>query len=77
MTTCTELVRVSEYAYVMTGSGPLYDQLHDVFDADYAIGPLHQFLADASGTARLAGLPRVCPLVVDDELRRRPRAGLR
>src|SRR6266536_140347 len=44
-----DLVRVSEYAFVMSGSGPLYEELHQVFDADYAISPLHRFLA---------GLPR-------------------
>ena len=58
----------------MTGSGPLHDQLHDVFDADYAIGPLHKFLATLPARLRLAGRPRVCPLVLttnyDDALER-------
>jgi len=70
----TELVRVSEYAYVMTGSGPLYDQLHDVFDADYAIGPLHRFLAALPARLREGGVPQACPLVLttnyDDALER-------
>ncbi len=50
-----DLVRISEYAYVMTGSGPLYDQLHEVFDADYAIGPLHRFLAALPGRLAAGG----------------------
>ena len=73
----TELVRVSEYAYVMTGSGPLYDQLHEVFDADYAIGPLHRFLATLPARLRLAGLPRVCPLVLTTNYDDATRAGVR
>ena len=44
-----DLVRVSEYAYVMSGSGPLYEELHQVFDADYPISPLHRFLAGLPG----------------------------
>src|SRR5262245_12256117 len=59
-----DLVRISEYASVMTGSGPLYEQLHEVFDADYAIGPLHRFLAALPARIEEAGRPRPCPLVV-------------
>ena len=69
-----DLVRISEYAYVMTGSGPLYDQLHEVFDADYAIGPLHRFLAALPGRLAAGGRRRMCPLIVttnyDDALER-------
>jgi SIR2-like domain len=69
-----ELVRISEYAYVMTGSGPLYEHLHEVFDADYTIGPLHGFLAGLPARLRLAGRPGVCPLILttnyDDSLER-------
>jgi hypothetical protein len=69
-----DLVRISEYAYVMTGSGPLYDQLHEVFDADYAIGPLHRFFAALPGRLEAAGRRRTCPLIVttnyDDALER-------
>ena len=58
----------------MTGSGPLYDQLHEVFDADYAIGPLHRFLAALPGRLEAAGRRRTCPLIVttnyDDALER-------
>jgi hypothetical protein len=58
----------------MTGSGPLYDQLHDVFDADYVIGRCTQFLAALPARLRQAGLPRACPLVLttnyDDALER-------
>jgi hypothetical protein len=69
-----ELARVSEHAYVLDGSGPLYQLLHDVFDAHYPIGPLHRFLAElpqrfADTTGR-----RVTQLIVttnyDDALER-------
>jgi hypothetical protein len=69
-----ELGRVSEYAYVMTGSGPLYDQLHEIFDADYAIGPLHRFLAALPARLRAAGVSGAAPLILttnyDDALER-------
>jgi hypothetical protein len=69
-----ELGRISEYAYVMTGSGPLYDQLHKIFDADYAIGPLHRFLASLPARLRQAGRPPGSPLILttnyDDALER-------
>ena len=69
-----DLLRISEYASVMTGSGPLYEQLHEVFDADYAIGPLQRFLAALPARIAEAGRPRACPLIVttnyDDALER-------
>jgi hypothetical protein len=69
-----ELVRVSEYAYVTTGSGPLYEHLHEVFDADYPSGPLHTFLAELPARLRDAGRPAAYPLVLttnyDDALER-------
>jgi hypothetical protein len=43
---------VSEYIDVMLGIGPLYQELHDVFDDDYAPTPVHRLLAK---------LPRIMP----------------
>jgi hypothetical protein len=40
-----DLARVAEYAAVMSGSGPLYEELRKVFDADYPPTPVHSFLA--------------------------------
>src|SRR5687768_3126361 len=40
-----DLVRVSQYVSVVLGDAPLYDELHDVFAADYEPTPLHRFLA--------------------------------
>ena len=69
-----DLVRVSEYAYVMNGSGPLYEELHQVFDADYAISPLHQFLAKLPRRLEQLNQSRRCQLIIttnyDDALER-------
>ncbi|MET0591469.1 MAG: SIR2 family protein [Polyangiaceae bacterium] len=40
-----DLLRVSQFIAVTLGSGPLYNQLHDLFDNDYPPTPLHQFFA--------------------------------
>jgi hypothetical protein len=40
-----DLVRVSQYVSVVLGDAPLYDELHDVFAAEYEPTPLHRFLA--------------------------------
>jgi hypothetical protein len=40
-----DLLRVAQYVAVMSGSGPLYDQLHLLFDGDYQPGPVHRLLA--------------------------------
>lgn len=53
-----DLARVSQYIAVVMGSGPLYDQLHDLFDADYPPTPLHRFLASLPATLREKGYPR-------------------
>lgn len=50
-----DLLRVSQYAYVMMGSGPLYQELHDVLNADYPVTPLHGFLARVPAILRAKG----------------------
>jgi hypothetical protein len=40
-----ELIRISQYVDVMTGSGPLYDELHRLLDRSYQPNSLHHFLA--------------------------------
>jgi hypothetical protein len=69
-----DLARVSEYACVVSGSGPLYEELHDLFNADYPITRLHQFLAGLPRRLAQANQPRRCQLIVttnyDDALER-------
>jgi hypothetical protein len=67
---------VSQYVDVKLGTGPLYETLHDVFDADYAPTPVHRLLASLPAlirTRRTTG-PRFFPLNVttnyDDALER-------
>jgi SIR2-like protein len=69
-----DLVRVSQYVAVMTGSGPLYEELHKLFDIDYPPTPLHQFLATLPILLRQKGYPPRDKLIVttnyDDVLER-------
>ncbi|MBV9139473.1 MAG: SIR2 family protein [Pseudonocardiales bacterium] len=53
-----DLARVSQYVAAQLGEGSLYDQLHDVFDADYPPTSLHYFLARWAGHARAAAAAR-------------------
>ncbi|HSE82426.1 MAG TPA: SIR2 family protein [Gaiellaceae bacterium] len=47
-----DLARVSQYAAVIQGSGPLYEELHQLFDADYPPTSLHTFLAGLPAVQR-------------------------
>ena len=40
-----DLARVSQYVALMKGVGPLYDELHDLFDRDYEPAPIERELA--------------------------------
>lgn len=47
-----DLARVSQYLSAVEGEGALYDELHDVFDADYPPTGVHHFLASVAGRIR-------------------------
>ena len=49
---------VAQYVAVMKGSGPLYDELHDLLDTDLPPTPLHRFLASLPPLLRERGLPQ-------------------
>jgi DNA-binding SARP family transcriptional activator len=49
---------VAQYVAVMRGSGPLYDELHDLLDADLPPTPLHRFFASLPALLRDRGLPQ-------------------
>jgi DNA-binding SARP family transcriptional activator len=51
------LPRVAQYVAVMKGSGPLYDGLHDLLEADLAPTPLHRFFASLPALLRERGAP--------------------
>jgi hypothetical protein len=67
-----ELAQVAQYISALAGQGPLYDELHDVFDADYPPTRTHRFLARVSRQTREEG--HGCMLLVttnyDDSLER-------
>jgi SIR2-like domain len=72
-----DLLRVSQYVEVMLGSGPLYDKLHELFDADYPPSPVHELLAGLPKRLGLAGRRRYQLIMTtnyDDALERAFRA---
>ncbi len=73
-TAVDDLVRVSQYLALTIGSGPLYEELHQIFDANYPPSPLHGFLAGLPRTLRDKGYPPRYQLIVttnyDDALER-------
>jgi SIR2-like domain len=53
----SSLPRVAQYVAVMKGSGPLYDELHALLDADASPTPIHRFFASLPPLLRERGLP--------------------
>jgi DNA-binding SARP family transcriptional activator len=53
----SSLPRVAQYIAVMKGSGPLYDELHSLLDADASPTPIHRFFASLPPLLRERGLP--------------------
>jgi DNA-binding SARP family transcriptional activator len=50
-----DLAHVAEYVALTKGVGPLYDELHALFDRDFAPGPVHRALAELAGMLRARG----------------------
>jgi DNA-binding SARP family transcriptional activator len=57
-----ELTRISQYVAITRGSGPLHDELHDLFAADARATAVHRFLATVPPLLRASGAPQ--PLIV-------------
>jgi hypothetical protein len=49
----TDLIQVSQWVSVMAGTGPLYAQLRDVFEPEYAPTIVHEYLASLPTRLRL------------------------
>jgi len=60
----TDLVRVSQFVSVMSGSGPLYDELRGVLEGEYSPTPLHEFFAALPGLLRAKGYSSKYQLIV-------------
>jgi DNA-binding SARP family transcriptional activator len=57
-----DLARVSQRVAMLQGSGPLYDRLHDLFQAAVEPDPIQRFLAGLPRLLRARGAPH--PLIV-------------
>jgi hypothetical protein len=72
----TDLLRVSQYVDTMLGLAPLYQLLHDVFDAVYAPTPVHRLLASlpalirAHASTERKSFPLIITTNYDDALER-------
>ncbi len=51
----SELARASEYLSLKLGTGPLYNELHRIFDVDFRPSPVHTFLAAVAAELRNRG----------------------
>jgi hypothetical protein len=59
-----DLARVSQYVTVKAGQGRLYDELHDIFNADFPPTLAHRFLAQLPRRTRKLGETRKCMLIM-------------
>ncbi|HEY5754038.1 MAG TPA: SIR2 family protein [Chthoniobacterales bacterium] len=59
-----DLMRVSQFAEVMQGSGPLYETLQELFARDYQPTPLHRLLARVPALLRERGIGVGLPLII-------------
>jgi DNA-binding SARP family transcriptional activator/class 3 adenylate cyclase len=50
-----ELPRVAQYVAMMTGPGPLYDTLHELYSTRFEPGPVHRFVAGMPARLRELG----------------------
>jgi DNA-binding SARP family transcriptional activator len=50
-----DLAHVAEYVALTRGLGPLYDELHTLFDGEWEPGPVHRTLAELAAVLRARG----------------------
>jgi DNA-binding SARP family transcriptional activator len=53
-----DLAHVAQFVAVTKGTGPLYDELHELLAADHATGPVHRRLAELPRLLRERGAPQ-------------------
>ncbi|GIL16006.1 MAG: hypothetical protein BroJett039_11790 [Chloroflexota bacterium] len=63
-TDSSNLFRVSQYVAVTRDNSALYDELHQIFGAQYAPSPLHRFWAELPARLRARGPVEVYPILV-------------
>jgi DNA-binding SARP family transcriptional activator len=54
-----DLAHAAEYVALTKGVGPLYDEIHDLFDREYAPAPVHQALAALERSLKEHGAPHL------------------
>ncbi len=59
-----DLMRIAQYVALMSGGGPLYDNLQEIFTADYSPTAVHQLLAMVPALLRAKGYRRCHQLIM-------------
>jgi DNA-binding SARP family transcriptional activator len=62
------LAQISQYVEVTRGSGPLYDELHSLYDADFEPGPVHRLVARLPALLRERGAPQLLVVTTNYDL---------
>ena len=63
-----QLAQISQYVAVTRGSGPLYDELHALFDVDFEPGPVRRLLARMPAALRERGAPQLLVVTTNYDL---------
>jgi DNA-binding SARP family transcriptional activator len=62
------LAQISQYVEVTRGSGPLYDELHSLYDADFEPCPVHRLVARLPALLRERGAPQLLVVTTNYDL---------
>ncbi len=63
-----QLAQISQYVAVTRGSGPLYDELHTLFDADFEPDPVRRLLARMPAALRERDAPQLLLVTTNYDL---------
>jgi DNA-binding SARP family transcriptional activator len=62
------LAQISQYVAVTRGSGPLYDELHSLYDAEFDASPAHRLIARLPAVLRERGAPQLLVVTTNYDL---------
>jgi DNA-binding SARP family transcriptional activator len=62
------LAQISQHVEVTRGSGPLYDELHSLYDADFEPCPVHRLVARLPALLRERGAPQLLVVTTNYDL---------
>ncbi|MBD0347818.1 MAG: SIR2 family protein [Thermoleophilia bacterium] len=63
-----ELARVAQYVAVTRGTGPLYDELHDLLAAEHPVGPVQRGVVELAAVLRERGAPQLVIVTTNYDL---------